>query len=843
MTTIAEQVGRVVGGRYRLLAPVGAGASSQVFAASDTRLDRRVAVKVLHPMLATDRVFLRRFSAEARLAASLDHPSIMRVFDWGEEAEGPYLVLEFLGGGSLRALLDTGVLLNHAQAARIGAEAAAGLAYAHRRGIVHRDIKPGNLIFDEEGRLRIADFGVARALAESAMTEPMGAIFGTARYASPEQAEGRALDDRSDVYSLALVLYEALTGRVPFTGDTIASTLMSRVGATLPIAPELGPLAPILAQAAISEPLARLDAVAMSSDLELLVRDLPQPEPLPLVRAQIDPRAAIRRDRDPTSQVSLPLPPSDGPLPPAAAAAAAADSFGAGGAADFAPRAPTPAPTPAPADRRRASSPASPAPPPPAAPAPPSPAAPPAHARTSPPTAAVPDNGGTATMPNGTPAAPPASTRPATAAQPQSASAAFSPTNGAPPPDGRAGEALGEGAGDVPSNAAGDPPRDYTDAELAELLGLDVGTFAGAQHPAEEDFPRSAGSNAATGATAVAAPEIATPAEGVPRPGKQGRPPKAPKPLRAAKDKPARQVREPVTRRWPKRLAWTLLVLILLGAAGTGGAFAYQRYVVYDHVVPKLTGMQLGGAKTSAAHAGLRLDVTASLYEATIPANQVLTQSIKPGRREKAGVVVRVTVSKGPRPVAVPDLYNDTTKVALAALTKAKLKPGKESVSFSNTVAKGRVITWTKKGSKVPPGTAVNIVVSEGHAPVEVPTIPTGDGWSQADQILTAAGFVPTEATVYTVKVPENDIVSVSLSGLQPYRSAITVTVSLGPPFTTVPDIPFGMSVSEAESLLRAKGLNFSVSSGLLGIDRVVDVSPGSGRSVRVGSVVVLYTP
>src|SRR5271166_6264249 len=131
MSTIAEQVGRVVGGRYRLLAPVGAGASSQVFEASDTRLGRRVAVKLLHPMLAADGAFLRRFRAEARLAASLDHPHVMRVFDWGEEESGPYLVLEFLGGGSLRALLDTGVRLTEPQAVLLGAHAAAGLSYAH----------------------------------------------------------------------------------------------------------------------------------------------------------------------------------------------------------------------------------------------------------------------------------------------------------------------------------------------------------------------------------------------------------------------------------------------------------------------------------------------------------------------------------------------------------------------------------------------------------------------------------------------------------------------------------------------------------------------------------------
>lgn len=324
MSSIVEQVGRVVGGRYRLLAPVGAGASSQVFAAVDARLGRRVAVKVLHPMLADDAAFLRRFRAEARLAASLDHPHVMRVFDWGEEQSGPFLVLEFLGGGSLRSLLDTGTRLSQEQVAYIGLEAASGLAYAHRRGIVHRDIKPGNLLFDDEGHLRIADFGVARALAEAALTEPLGAIFGTARYASPEQAEGRPLDDRTDVYSLALVLYEALTGRVPFTSDTVSATLMARVGAILPPARELGPLAPVIAQAAIAEPLARLDANALVVDLDLLCRELPTPRPLPLQRLRLEDYLAAMPDRDPTdvdpkrrqelhqatpSEVALPAPP------------------------------------------------------------------------------------------------------------------------------------------------------------------------------------------------------------------------------------------------------------------------------------------------------------------------------------------------------------------------------------------------------------------------------------------------------------------------------------------------------------------------------------------------------
>ena len=303
MSSTAEQVGRVIGGRYRLLAAVGAGASAQVFAADDTRLGRRVAVKLLHPALAGDATFLRKFQAEARLAASLNHRNVLHVYDWGDEDGIPYLVLEYLGGGSLRSLLDTGRLLSPQQAAAIGAEAAHGLAYAHRRGLVHRDIKPANLLFDDDGRLLVADFGLARALAEAAITEPLGTVMGTARYASPEQVEGRPVDDRTDVYSLALTLYESVTGRVPFAGETTVATLMARVGAVLPPARELGPPAPVLAQAAISEPLARLDAAVFASELELLSQELDPPEPLPLSRTDLAlPGLPRGLDRDPTER-------------------------------------------------------------------------------------------------------------------------------------------------------------------------------------------------------------------------------------------------------------------------------------------------------------------------------------------------------------------------------------------------------------------------------------------------------------------------------------------------------------------------------------------------------------
>ncbi len=170
-----------------------------------------------------------RFRAEARVAASLRHPNILQVYDWGYDDGAPYLVMELLEGGSLRALLDRGHLLSPAQAAGLGADVARALDYAHRRGLVHRDIKPANLIFDDEGRITVADFGLARALAEASWTEPVGAVVGTARYAAPEAVRGESLDTRADVYSLALVLIEAITGSVPFVADTTLATLLGRV--------------------------------------------------------------------------------------------------------------------------------------------------------------------------------------------------------------------------------------------------------------------------------------------------------------------------------------------------------------------------------------------------------------------------------------------------------------------------------------------------------------------------------------------------------------------------------------------------------------------------------------
>lgn len=306
---LLDQVGRVLDRRYRLLAAIGSGASGQVYQAWDIVLARDVAIKLLHAPLTSDGAFLRRFGAEARSAAGLSHPNIVSVLDSGDDGGEPYLVMEYLGGGSLRRVLDDGTLLDPSQVAALGLQAASALAYAHSRGVVHRDVKPANLLFDHRGSLRIVDFGVARALAEASWTEPMGGLVGTVRYASPEQALGAPTDGKADVYALGLVLVEAATGRLPFLSDTTVATLMARVGTDVGSVPELGPLAGIVESATRCSASERPDSATLVRLFRGAASELPLPGPLPLVPPSDPP------ERDPFAATSHGVPAAGSPVP------------------------------------------------------------------------------------------------------------------------------------------------------------------------------------------------------------------------------------------------------------------------------------------------------------------------------------------------------------------------------------------------------------------------------------------------------------------------------------------------------------------------------------------------
>ncbi|HEX6263627.1 MAG TPA: Stk1 family PASTA domain-containing Ser/Thr kinase [Actinomycetota bacterium] len=213
---------RVLGNRYEIERVLGEGGMAKVFLGTDRVLGRTVAVKVLSPQYAEDQQFVARFRREAQAAAALNHPNIVSVFDTGSTGNVHYIVMEYVEGRTLQDTLREESRLTPERSIEIGEAVAKALSAAHAKGLVHRDIKPGNIMITREGQVKVMDFGIARATTSDTVTQT-AAVLGTAAYLSPEQAQGETVDHRSDIYSMGVVLYEMLTGRQPFTGDSPVS--------------------------------------------------------------------------------------------------------------------------------------------------------------------------------------------------------------------------------------------------------------------------------------------------------------------------------------------------------------------------------------------------------------------------------------------------------------------------------------------------------------------------------------------------------------------------------------------------------------------------------------------
>jgi len=259
---------QVFTGRYQMVRQLARGGMAEVYLARDLLLDRPVALKVLFPEFSSDRSFVERFRREARAAANLNHPNIVSIFDWGEEDGTYFIVMEFVDGLTLRDVIRRQGKLQATQAAEIAAEIASALHFAHLNGVVHRDVKPGNIMITER-QVKVTDFGIARAGDPAESLTQTGAVMGTATYFSPEQAQGQGVDPRTDVYSLGVVLYEMVAGRPPFVGDSPVSIAYQHVRETPPPLSEHNPDVPPAFEAIVAKAMAKSQADRYATAEEL----------------------------------------------------------------------------------------------------------------------------------------------------------------------------------------------------------------------------------------------------------------------------------------------------------------------------------------------------------------------------------------------------------------------------------------------------------------------------------------------------------------------------------------------------------------------------------------------
>ena len=295
-------MGEIIAGRYELAELVGTGGMSSVFKARDRLLERNVALKVLHEHYTDDDQYVERFRREARAVAQLSHPNIVTVIDRGEDGGRQFIVFELVEGRTLREVLDEEGRLPVRHALEIALQVARGLAFAHEQGLVHRDVKPQNVILNGDGRAKVTDFGIARSLDVKGVTQT-GTVLGTSNYISPEQAQGGEVDGATDVYSLGVVLYELLAGDVPFSGESFVAVAMRHVSEPPPSVLERRPDVPARVAHAVDralekDPAARFPTMdAFAAELQACLTALgPEPDTDPtLVRQEPVLRESRRR--------------------------------------------------------------------------------------------------------------------------------------------------------------------------------------------------------------------------------------------------------------------------------------------------------------------------------------------------------------------------------------------------------------------------------------------------------------------------------------------------------------------------------------------------------------------
>jgi eukaryotic-like serine/threonine-protein kinase len=293
-------IGELVANRYELEELVGTGGMSSVYRALDTLLERNVALKILHPHYGDDAEYVERFRREARSVAQLSHPNIVTVIDRGEDNGQQYIVFEYVDGESLKQLVDRSGPLPARRVVELGLQMAEALAFAHQHGLVHRDVKPQNVLLNPDGEAKVTDFGIARSLDVEHGVTQTGTVLGTSNYLSPEQARGQAVTPATDVYSLGVVLFELLTGDVPFPGENFVAVAMKHINEPPPSLLERRPDVPVRLVYAIERALAKDPADrfpsmdAFAAELRACLVELGEPD---AAKTFIQPAAVLKESR------------------------------------------------------------------------------------------------------------------------------------------------------------------------------------------------------------------------------------------------------------------------------------------------------------------------------------------------------------------------------------------------------------------------------------------------------------------------------------------------------------------------------------------------------------------